>query len=101
MFLVDQRHIVEQVIRRCLDIQTTTDVHLKYLRPRYIDIIDPLELKHTLKVTVLDKRYHFSVRCHAGHGHAIASEVATMNCVRQRVSQKSPRRFEFQMGCRC
>lgn len=40
----------------------------------------------SFRVTILDKQYHFGVKSDARDGQAIASQIAAMDCIRQRVS---------------
>jgi hypothetical protein len=77
---------VEQVARRSLNIDPSTDVHVEFLRPQYLDFFDPVELRHTFKITTPDQEYHLLMRYQAGHGHVIESQIASMDCIRQNVS---------------
>lgn len=86
--LLLEEHIrnVEQFARQCLAVDPRTDVQVEFLRPRCLDEFRPTNSKHTYKITVLDKEYHLIMRTEAGHGHDIASQIATMDCLRRSVS---------------
>jgi hypothetical protein len=86
--LLLEEHIrnVEQFARQCLAVDPSTDVHVEFLRPRYLDEFRPTDSKHTYKITALDKEYHLIIRPEAGHGHDIASQIAAMDCLRRNVS---------------
>jgi hypothetical protein len=72
LFYADRKHKVEKVARRCLHLEPSTEVHVEYLSKAYWHL-NPKVFKHTLKVTTLNKQFHFTVKCHPGHGHDIAS----------------------------
>lgn len=85
--LDDRLRTLEQLARRSLDIGSNTSVQVEYLAQYYPG--DAIPTKRSFKVSVLDKRYLFTVKRNAGDGHDIRSQIATMDCIRQNVSDQS------------
>lgn len=74
---------VEAIARRCLKVKSMVAVRAIHLGtpPK-----TPLAAQSSFKVTVKDKEYILSVKEHEDRGRGVASQVASMDCIRRHVS---------------
>lgn len=86
LFLEDRILRLTPIARRCLRIDPGTELLVEPMKQYRSSGSRLIARKDSFKITVLDKQYHFSVKVDTGRGYAIASQKATMDLIRQKVS---------------
>jgi hypothetical protein len=77
---------VEAIARRCLKVKSRVAVRVVYLGT---PLQTPLVSQNSFKVTVKEKEFILSVKVHQDRGGGVASQVASMDCIRRHVSDQS------------